>query len=105
MSQKQVINIIKKYIALLNASGIPVHKAFLYGSYRNDNATKDSDIDILVVSKAFEKNDKLRAKAWTLTENIDVRIEPYTIGLQKFLTDEVSPLLQIIRKEGLEIKV
>ncbi|MFH0865738.1 MAG: nucleotidyltransferase domain-containing protein [Bacteroidota bacterium] len=55
MSQKQVINILKKYIALLNASGIPVHTAFLYGSYRNNNATKDSDIDILVVSESFEK--------------------------------------------------
>ncbi|MFH0865737.1 MAG: hypothetical protein V1904_06055 [Bacteroidota bacterium] len=52
----------------------------------------------------MKKNDKLRAKAWTLTENVDVRIEPYTIGLQKFLNDDVSPLLQIIRKEGLEIK-
>ncbi|MFH0865524.1 MAG: nucleotidyltransferase domain-containing protein [Bacteroidota bacterium] len=103
MSQKQVINILKKYIALLNMSGIPVHKAYLYGSYRNNNATENSDIDILVVSASFDNNDKIRAKAWLLTEQVDARIEPYTIGLKKFLKDDVSPLLNIIREEGLEI--
>lgn len=85
-------------------SGIPVQKAYLYGSYRNNNATENSDIDILVISDSFENNDKLRAKAWLLTDQVDARIEPYTISLKKFLNDDVSPLLHIIREEGLEIK-
>jgi hypothetical protein len=38
-----------------------------------------------------------------LTGQIDTRIEPYTVGLKKFLSDDVSPLLQIVKHEGIEI--
>ncbi|MBU0489031.1 MAG: nucleotidyltransferase domain-containing protein [Bacteroidetes bacterium] len=94
----------KRYCLLLNASGIPVEKAFLYGSYSRGDARLHSDIDVAIVSSAFDtSNDLLKAKAWRLTEHIDIKIEPYTIGLQRFLTDDVSPLLQIVRQEGIEI--
>jgi len=52
----------------------------------------------------FDKNDILiKAKSWQFTEKIDLSIEPYTIGIQKYLNDDVSPLLQEIRKEGIAI--
>ena len=38
------------------------------------------------------------AKAWLLTEKVDVRIEPYTIGEKKYLSDYISPLLKIVKK-------
>ena len=86
-------------------SGLEVQKAFLYGSYARGEATEDSDIDIMLISSIFDKNDMdARIKAWSLTRQVDIRIEPYTVGLQKFLTDEVSPLLQIVKQEGIEIK-
>ena len=104
MAQDEVIKILHKYISLLGASGIPVAKAYLYGSYARNEANDDSDIDIMLVSEIFDQEgDKIRAKAWLATEKIDVRIEPYMIGLQKFLSDEVSPLLQQVKQEGIEI--
>ncbi|MBI4946137.1 MAG: nucleotidyltransferase domain-containing protein [Bacteroidetes bacterium] len=106
MPQTEVIDLLKRYIFLLNASGIPVKKAFLYGSYSRNEAHENSDFDIMIVSKIFDNADELiKAKAWRLTEQIDLRIEPYTVGLQKFLTDEVSPLLQVIKQKGTEIKL
>ena len=106
MAQSEVIELIKQYCALLIISGIPVDKAFLFGSYANGNATSESDIDIMLVSKLFDASDAdANIKAWSFTRKIDTRIEPYTVGLQQFLTDDGSPLLQIVKQEGIEIKI
>ena len=104
MAQSEVIKILKRYCLLLNISGIPVEKAFLYGSYSRNEETPESDIDIMIVSPVFDEGDDLvKAKAWRLTEKINLKIEPSTVGLKKFLTDDVSPLLQIVKQEGIEI--
>ena len=104
MAQDDVIKLLQEYIILLKASGIPVSKAFLYGSYARNEATENSDIDVMLISGIFDQNnDKIRAKAWMATEKIDVRIEPYMVGIKKFLSDNVSPLLQAVKKEGIEI--
>ena len=61
-------------------------------------------IDVMLISEIFDLNDdKIRAKAWVVTEKINVRIEPYMVGLQRFISDDVSPLLQIVKHEGIEI--
>ncbi len=106
MSQKQVIELIKKYIHILYKEGIPIEKAFLYGSYAKDEASLESDIDVMLVSEIFENNDdKLIGKTWRLTTEVDSRIEPFIVGTNRFKTDEYSPLLEIVRQEGIEIKV
>ena len=106
MSKKEVINILRRYCNLLAVSGIPVEKAFLYGSYSRGTPTIESDMDILIVSSVFDQlNDTAKAKAWRLTDEVDHRIEPYLIGMNRFLTDDISPILQIVKKEGIEIKL
>ena len=106
MAQSEVIELIKKYCTLLNISGIPIEKAFLYGSYARGEATDNSDIDIMLVSSVFDSsNADAGIKTWSLVRKIDSRIEPYTVGLQRYLSDDVSPLLQIVKKEGIEIKL
>ena len=106
MSKKQVIEILKKYIHILYNEGIPIEKAFLYGSYAKNEASSESDIDVMLVSKIFEKNDdKLIGKTWRLTTEVDSRIEPFIVGTTRFKTDEYSPLLEIVRQEGIEIQV
>ncbi len=106
MSKKEAIKLLKQYCALLNKSGIPIEKAFLYGSYVYDKADPDSDIDIMLVSKMFDSDDaEANIKAWSFTRKIDSRIEPYTVGTNQFQTDDISPLLQIVKKDGIEIKL
>jgi len=106
MSQKQVIELLKKYICILYNEGIPIERAFLYGSYAKDEASLESDIDVMLVSEIFEKNDdKLIGKTWRLTTKVDSRIEPFMVGTNRFKTDEYSPLLEIVRQEGIEIEV
>jgi uncharacterized protein len=104
MAQREVIELLKKYCTLLILSGIPVERAFLYGSYARGEATEISDIDIMLVSPIFDSADTdANIKSWSLTRKIDTRIEPYTVGSKRFLTDDVSPLLQIVKQEGIEI--
>lgn len=104
MSQREVIEKLRKYCVLLNSSGITVEKAFLYGSWARGTALADSDIDVMIVSSQFDSDDhSVKAKAWRMTEKIDLKIEPYTVGLNKFMNDKVSPLVQLVREHGVEI--
>lgn len=106
MSQREVIDKVRQYCLLLNSSGITVEKAFLYGSWARGDGREESDIDVMIVSPVFDTHDELmKAKAWRMTENIDLKIEPYTVGLLRFETDNITPLLQIVKKEGIEIAV
>ena len=104
MAGKSVINILQDYLSLLQSEGIKIEKAFLYGSYLNDTESSESDIDLMVVSQQFDNaDDLLIGKVWALTKKVNSRIEPFIVGIKKFETDDVSPIIQIVKKEGLEI--
>lgn len=104
MSQAEVIILIRNYLEVLKQAGIPVEMAYLYGSYARNEATIESDIDLLLVSSVFDTNDDyVLSSPWLYTTQIDPRIEPYAVGLKKFHTDHISPLLEIVRKEGIRI--
>jgi predicted nucleotidyltransferase len=57
MSQSEVINIIHSFVTLLRDSGVKIDRAFLYGSFATNNASEDSDIDVLLVSDIFDTED------------------------------------------------
>ncbi|NOX85882.1 MAG: nucleotidyltransferase domain-containing protein [Chlorobi bacterium] len=103
MVKKEVIEILKRYITLLNAEGISVTKAFLFGSYADDSADQMSDIDILIVSDKYDESDDIAVgTTWKLTRKISTKIEPYLIGIKKFKGDE-SPLIHLVKSKGIEI--
>ena len=104
MAKKEVIELLRKYILLLNAEGISVNKAFLFGSYSNNTASDDSDIDVLIVSDKYDETDDITVgKIWNLTRKINTKIEPFLIGEKKFMDDNSSPLIGMIKKEGIAI--
>ena len=104
MARKEVIELLKKYILLLNSEGISVIKAYLFGSYSKDTAADSSDIDVMIISDKFDENDDLTiGKVWQLTKKINTRIEPFFIGIKKFRDDHSSPLISRVKSEGIEI--
>ena len=104
MSQAEVITVVKDYLNALKQAGIPVEMAYLYGSYARNEADPDSDIDLLLISSIFDTtDDQVLASPWLYTTQVDHRIEPYSVGLKKFQSDQDSPLLEIIKKEGIRI--
>lgn len=104
MVTTEVIELLKKYISLLNSEGISVYKTFLFGSYSTNSATENSDIDIMIVSDKYDENDDEAAgRIWRLTRKINTKIEPFLIGKNKFSNDDVSPLIQLIKEKGIEL--
>lgn len=102
MAQREVIEILKKYILLLKSEGITVDKAFLFGSYLSNTASDESDIDLMIVTEN-EHDDYLAGKVWALTNKINTKIEPFLIGRKRFNSVDNSPLIQMIKTNGLEI--
>ncbi|MGP8215946.1 MAG: nucleotidyltransferase domain-containing protein [Bacteroidia bacterium] len=105
MAQKEVIKLIKKFLNYLNKEGISIQQAYLYGSYAEGNATAESDIDVMLISDIFDKNDDTQiGKVWRISKSVDARIEPYTVGTTRFKKDMVSPLLNMVKQEGMRIQ-
>src|SRR5450756_1482944 len=102
MVKSEIIEILRSYIYLLRAEGISVDKAFLFGSYLSNTATKDSDIDLLIVTED-ENDDYLAGKIWNLTKKVDSKIEPFLVSTNRFYSNDNSPLVDLVKRTGLEI--
>ena len=104
MAERKIIESLEKYIALLKAEGISVEKAFLYGSYSLDRETDSSDIDLMIVTNNMDAdNDVIIGKIWKLTKKINTKIEPFLVGLDRFNKNNYSPLIDLVKTNGIEI--
>ncbi len=101
MAEREIIEILKKYIFILRTEGITVDKAYLYGSYSSNSAHDDSDIDVMIVTE--NEDDYLTGKIWSLTRKVNSKIEPYLVGKERFNSFENSPLIDLVKKTGIEI--
>ena len=106
MAEEKLIKHLERYIEYLSEKGLEFEKVYLYGSYAKGTNESHSDVDVLLVDSCFDKpgHDELVGKIWRLTYLFDSRIEPYTIGKEKFNSDDTSPLVEIVKQEGIEIR-
>lgn len=105
MVQGEILNIIRQYIKNLNAGGMIIQFAYLYGSYARNEATPESDIDVLLVGDVFDTNDDvILSKPWLPKFRNDYRIEPIAIGTKRFETDDISPVIELAKQEGIRIQ-
>ena len=100
-----IIELTRCYLNLLRQNGIRIDRAILFGSQARGEAQADSDIDLLLPSPDFEtltwKQEEL---LWSLTAQVDTRIEPIPCTERQWWTDQSSPLIDIARQEGLVIE-
>ena len=52
--RRQITTLIRRYVAALEAGGIPVERVILFGSHAAGHAQEWSDIDIAVISPKFD---------------------------------------------------
>lgn len=102
MAKIEVIEILRTYINMLKTEGISVDRAFLYGSYLSDTATNESDIDLMIVTENAN-DDYLAGKIWNLTKKVNSKIEPFLVGTNRFYSNDNSPLIDLVKRTGLEI--
>ena len=91
------------YVDQVKKDGIPVTKAYLFGSYAKGTANKFSDIDICIVSPKFGDDyfsNSLELKK--VANKVDLRIEPVPFGLDD-MNDKYSTLATEVSKFGVNL--
>jgi len=99
MDQKAVIELLSKYKTLLSRH-FSLDQMLLYGSYARGTASEESDIDVVIILKAFNGNYfSVVPKIWKLRKEFDTRIEPHVFEKGK----DKSGFLDEIIKTGIII--
>ncbi len=98
----KVKNTIAKFLQALQMNNIPIRRAILFGSYARGNYTEWSDIDLAIVSEAFqgdrvEDRDKIRPIKLSISSELEVL--PYTP--EDFTEDD--PFVKEIIETGIEL--
>ena len=101
MAEREIVDMLKRYIFILRSEGITVDKAYLYGSYLSNTASADSDIDVMIVTE--KEDDYEIGKIWNLTRKVNTKIEPYLVGKSRFVDSQNSPLIDLVKRTGLQI--
>ncbi len=107
MAKKHVIKILEHFIKAVKECDIKVEAAFLFGSYAQNKANEDSDIDIAVISSDFGIDffdECALLKKISLKFNFDISPRAYSLDEYKNASEN-DFLYQEIIKKGKLIKV
>ena len=104
----------KKYLNILNelkkfrinlSKEIPIEKIILFGSYASGSVSKNSDIDLIIVSKYFRKKRfRYRALGFYKYWNLDYPVDFLCYTPEEF--NKLSKRITIVReatKNGIKI--
>lgn len=106
-TRQKIKNIVLKYIRNLESLGISVQRVIIFGSQAKGTFSKDSDIDIAVISKEFEKMG-LWEKAKYLgraARGIPYPIEAIGFSPSQLKKSEEGTLLDEVKRSGVEIRI
>ena len=105
MVDESVVTSVRGYLQQLIVQGIAVNFGVIFGSQATGSANRWSDIDLLVVSPRFDglRNRQDINLLWRIAARIDSRIEPIPCGERQWQEDHVSPIVEIARREGLQV--
>ena len=107
MAEESIKQSVKKYLRELLRLGIPVRFGVIFGSHTRGDIHKWSDIDLLVVSKLYDKSysrDDI-IFLWKTAARTDNRIEPIPVGMNRWEQDDESTIIEVARREGVRIIV
>ncbi len=105
MVDPAVVSSVRRYLKAVRDAGISVTRGVLFGSWVRGEGTPDSDVDIVVIAPDFD-HAAGRARAdllWGLRATTDSRIEPFAVGERQWREDDASVLIELARREGVEI--
>lgn len=103
MVKKKVTEAVTFLQQCLTKTGLDISKIIIFGSQSRDNATEDSDIDILIISKDFRNKDIFERARLTKDAEIQtirkfmVPLDIITLTSEEFET-QTSPVAEFARK-------
>lgn len=93
----------QEFINKVRQSGISITHAALFGSWAKGKATKDSDIDVCLVSPSFGRDYiQEMVELRKISLSIDSRIEPIPLTIKDF-NDPLATLASEIRKHSINL--
>jgi len=104
MAGARVTQIAESIKNLLTDRNITVDRIIVFGSYAKGNYTKDSDLDIAVISRdfnekdVFQKAEMLKGLKWALVEKFEIAVDIVPVSLKQW--QESSSLVVDFIKEG-----
>lgn len=101
---QSVVSAVRRYIDHIRSKGIPIHRAYVFGSWAKGLADSASDIDVCIVSPAFKNEIEDLQFLLRETRTIDDRIEPLPLSLVDF-SDENNPLVAEIKRYGYPLMI
>ncbi len=101
-TREELIELVRRLLAALQAEGLNMTAAYLYGSQAGDRAHPDSDIDVAIVSTDLS-GDRLEDWVWLnrVAARIDVRME--VIGFRPEQFRDEHPLAWEVKTKGIRI--
>jgi len=102
MLEKTILHSVKKYLQELQAQGIAVEAAVVFGSQCTGKAHEWSDIDLLVIAPQFDmmKDRSDISLLWRVAAGVDSRIEPIPCGARQWRNDQSSAIIETARRQG-----
>ncbi len=102
MVPKKIRNVINKFKRELKKADFPRVSAYIFGSYARNEASKDSDIDVCLVSKFFIRGkERYRKTAVVIAYNTDPRLQVVLALPNEIRASSLSPLFSNIYKESI----
>jgi len=98
---KRIEKKVNKFILALKTDLNQIERIFLFGSYAKDEMTRDSDIDLCVVSSDFKKKNPWNYLWKKRIEIDDFYIQPIGYAPEDFIDE--NPLVWEIKKTGIRI--
>lgn len=103
MVKEEIIKKTRTFIDILEARGLIIDKAYLYGSYATGRAHEYSDIDVAIVSNDFTGDISADTKIiFPALRQTDSRIETVRYKSEDFRDED--PLVWEITRKGIRIK-
>ena len=105
MVSQSIEIVVRQYLKAATEAGIHSRRAVLFGSQVKGLADEWSDIDLIVIAPELEPphDNRLIDKLWELRATTDSRVEPIPCGEHEWETDQSRPIIEIARREGVEI--
>ena len=102
MLEPDVLISARNYIDAIKRSGTEVEFIVVFGSQVSGKNHEWSDIDLMVVSPEFDdmKDRSVVNFLWRPAALVDSRIEPIPCGSRQWREDDMSAIVEIVRREG-----
>ncbi len=98
----RIRGLVEELIRQLNMNNLPIHQAFVFGSYAKGRQTTESDIDVALVSDRFEGDffdDHCKISPYLIKVSSSLEVHPFRP--EDFTED--NPFVEEILATGIQI--